>query len=86
MRIFVTGAGGFVGSNPYGFRKAASELVVTQCAARGTVARMAGVQGIHRAQRHAPRRQDAGFGYLEHDLDGALARLREEMDSVLSPV
>ncbi len=50
--------------NPYGFLKAASELVITQRARRGTVARIAGVQGIHRAQPQTPRHQDAGFGYL----------------------
>jgi len=46
--------------NQYGFLKAASELVVTERAARGTVARIAAVQGAH----PAPRRQDHGFGYL----------------------
>ena len=46
--------------NQYGFLKAASELVVTERAARGTVARIAGVQGAGRA----PRGQDHGFGYL----------------------
>ncbi len=50
--------------NPYGFLKAASELVVTERAARGTVARIAAVQGIHRGGRQVPRTQDAGFGYL----------------------
>jgi dTDP-4-dehydrorhamnose reductase len=50
--------------NPYGFLKAASELVVTQRASRGTVARIAGVQGVHRARPSTPREQDAGFGYL----------------------
>jgi dTDP-4-dehydrorhamnose reductase len=50
--------------NLYGFLKAYSELLVTECAARGTVARIAGVQGIHRARPHTPRAQDAGFGYL----------------------
>ena len=58
--------------NPYGFLKAASELVVTQRAVRGTVARIAGVQGIHRARPETPRRQDAGFGYLVASLVGAL--------------
>jgi dTDP-4-dehydrorhamnose reductase len=58
--------------NPYGFLKAASELVVTQRAARGTVARIAGVQGIHRARPHTPRQQDAGFGYLVASLVDAL--------------
>ena len=33
--------------NPYGFLKAACELVVTERADRGTVARIAGVQGVH---------------------------------------
>ncbi|MFL5859409.1 MAG: SDR family oxidoreductase [Solirubrobacteraceae bacterium] len=58
--------------NPYGFLKAASELVVTQRAARGTVARIAGVQGVHRAHPRMPRRQDAGFGYLVASLVDAL--------------
>jgi dTDP-4-dehydrorhamnose reductase len=58
--------------NPYGFLKAASELVVTQRAARGTVARIAGVQGIHRARPQTPRQQDAGFGYLVASLVDAL--------------
>jgi dTDP-4-dehydrorhamnose reductase len=59
--------------NPYGFLKAASELVVTHRAARGTVARIAGVQGVHRARPETPRRQDAGFGYLVASLHGALS-------------
>lgn len=50
--------------NPYGFLKAASELVVTERAERGTVARIAAVQGVHRGGRQLPRSQDAGFGYL----------------------
>jgi dTDP-4-dehydrorhamnose reductase len=50
--------------NPYGFLKAASELVITERAGRGTVARIAAVQGIHRGGRRPPRAQDAGFGYL----------------------
>ena len=58
--------------NPYGFLKAASELVVTQRAARGTVARIAGVQGVHRARPQTPRQQDAGFGYLVASLVDAL--------------
>jgi dTDP-4-dehydrorhamnose reductase len=58
--------------NDYGFLKAASELVVTERARRGTVARIAGVQGIHRARPETPRRQDAGFGYLVASLVQAL--------------
>ncbi len=30
----------------------------------GTLARIAGLQGVHRARPDAPRAQDAGFGYL----------------------
>jgi dTDP-4-dehydrorhamnose reductase len=58
--------------NAYGFLKASSELVVTESAGRGTVARIAGVQGIHRARPHLPREQDAGFGYLVASLVDAL--------------
>jgi len=50
--------------NTYGFLKASSELVVRELAGRGTIARIAGVQGVHRARPSAPRAQDAGFGYL----------------------
>lgn len=62
--------------NPYGFLKAASELIVTGRAGRGTVARIAAVQGIHRGGRPMPRSQDAGFGYLVASLVAAL-RARE---------
>jgi dTDP-4-dehydrorhamnose reductase len=49
--------------NLYGFLKAASELVVTERAERGSVARIAAVQGFApRGTR--PREQDAGFGYF----------------------
>lgn len=58
--------------NFYGFLKACSELVLTECAGRGTVARIAGVQGIHRARPSLPRTQDAGFGYLVVSLVDAL--------------
>ncbi len=58
--------------NAYGFLKAASELVITQRAERGTVARIAGVQGVHLARPQAPRAQDAGFGYLVASLVEAL--------------
>jgi dTDP-4-dehydrorhamnose reductase len=58
--------------NAYGFLKAASELVVTERAERGTVARVAGVQGVHWARPETPRAQDAGFGYLVASLVEAL--------------
>jgi dTDP-4-dehydrorhamnose reductase len=54
--------------NVYGILKAASELVVTERAERGAVARIAAVQGIH----DAPRSQDAGFGYFVAALVRAL--------------
>jgi dTDP-4-dehydrorhamnose reductase len=47
--------------NLYGFLKAASELVVSERAGRGSVARIAAVQG---SAEGAPREQDAGFGYF----------------------
>ena len=50
--------------NAYGFLKAASELVVLERAARGAVARIAGVAGVHWARPQLPRQQDGGFGYL----------------------
>jgi dTDP-4-dehydrorhamnose reductase len=50
--------------NPYGFLKAASELVVLERAVRGAVARIGGVAGVHWARPELPRRQDAGLGYL----------------------
>jgi len=58
--------------NAYGFLKAASELVVAERADRGAVARISGVQGVHRARPDTPRDQDAGFGYLVASLVDAL--------------
>ena len=58
--------------NQYGFLKAASELVVSERAERWTVARLAGVQGVHKARPAAPRRQDHGFGYFVAALVEAL--------------
>jgi dTDP-4-dehydrorhamnose reductase len=68
--------------NQYGFLKAASELVLLERAERGTVARVAGVQGVPRGRTRAPRtyptdfvgghRQDHGFGYLVASLVEAL--------------
>jgi dTDP-4-dehydrorhamnose reductase len=60
--------------NAYGFLKAASELVVTEHAESGAVARVAGVQGVHRARPRTPRAQDAGFGYLAASVVQALSR------------
>jgi dTDP-4-dehydrorhamnose reductase len=57
--------------NAYGFLKAASELIVLE--AGGTVARIAGVQGLHRARPDTPRRQDHGFGYLVASVIDALS-------------
>ena len=59
--------------NQYGFLKSATELVVAERAQRGAVARIAGVQGVHRARPQAPRRQDHGFGYLVASVVEALA-------------
>lgn len=50
--------------NAYGFLKALSEQVLTDRAERGLVARISGVQGVHRSRSDLPRSQDAGFGYL----------------------
>lgn len=58
--------------NTYGFLKASSELIVRETATCGTIARIAGVQGVHRARPEAPRAQDAGFGYLVVSLVEAL--------------
>jgi dTDP-4-dehydrorhamnose reductase len=58
--------------NQYGFLKAASELIVSERAERGTVARVSGVQGAHRARPRVPRPQDHGFGYLVASLVAAL--------------
>ena len=60
--------------NAYGFLKACSELVVQQRAERYAVARISGVQGMHRAQPSLPRSQDVGFGYLVVAIVRALAR------------
>ncbi len=58
--------------NTYGLLKAASELVVSERAERGVVARIAAVQGRHRARPNVPRAQDAGFGYMVAALVDAL--------------
>jgi len=58
--------------NFYGFLKAASELVVLDRAESGFVARVGGVQGVHRTQASGPRSQDVGFGYFVLSLVDAL--------------
>jgi len=58
--------------NTYGFLKAMCEQVLNDRAERGTVARIAGVQGVHRARPHTLREQDAGFGYLVASVVDAL--------------
>ena len=70
------GAGEDTPPNPinlYGFLKAASELVVSERAERGSVARIAAVQGTGGGGAAPPREQDAGFGYFVSTL---AARLR----------
>jgi dTDP-4-dehydrorhamnose reductase len=59
--------------NYYGVLKAASELVALERAREPLVARLAGVQGMNRAGRSMPRRQDVGFGYLAHAVVSALS-------------
>jgi len=54
--------------NAYGFLKAASELVVSQRANKGAIARISGVQGA----ANGPRQQDHGFGYFVAALVQAL--------------
>lgn len=48
--------------NQYGMLKMASELVALERG--GAVARVSGVNGVHRARRDVPRAQDPGFGYF----------------------
>jgi len=58
--------------NFYGVLKAASELVVLERARQGFVARVGGVQGVHRTREAGPRSQDVGFGYFVLSLVDAL--------------
>jgi dTDP-4-dehydrorhamnose reductase len=59
--------------NLYGVLKLASELVVTERARDGAVARVGGVNGVHWARQAAPRLQDAGFGYFVTSVVTALS-------------
>jgi dTDP-4-dehydrorhamnose reductase len=59
-------------TTPYGVLKVVCETVVADRADRGTIARIAGVQGAHRARATTVRRQDVGFGYLVASVVAAL--------------
>jgi dTDP-4-dehydrorhamnose reductase len=59
--------------NLYGVLKLASELVVTERARDGAVARISAVNGVHWARPILPRSQDAGFGYFVASLVDALS-------------
>jgi dTDP-4-dehydrorhamnose reductase len=59
-------------TTPYGVLKVVCETVVADRADRGTVARIAGVQGTHRARAATVRAQDVGFGYLVASVIDAL--------------
>jgi dTDP-4-dehydrorhamnose reductase len=59
-------------TTPYGVLKVVCETVVADRAQRGTIARIAGVQGAHRAQAATAREQDVGFGYLVASVVDAL--------------
>jgi dTDP-4-dehydrorhamnose reductase len=48
--------------NLYGVLKLASEMVALD--REGAVARISGVNGLHRARPSSPRQQDPGFGYF----------------------
>ncbi len=79
--------------NAYGFLKAASELALAERAELGAVARISGVNGVHRARPDTPRRQDAGFGYFVASLVDALGAGRRftvwespAINSVASPI
>lgn len=48
--------------NLYGVLKVASEMVALERG--GAVARVSGVNGVHRARPDSPREQDPGFGYF----------------------
>ena len=57
--------------NLYGVLKMAAELVTLDRG--GAVARVSGVNGLHRARPRAPRRQDPGFGYFVVSIVDALS-------------
>ena len=57
--------------NLYGVLKLASELVTLERG--GAVARVSGVNGVHRARPAFPRAQDPGYGYFVASIVDALA-------------
>ncbi|MEO6652408.1 MAG: sugar nucleotide-binding protein [Ilumatobacteraceae bacterium] len=59
--------------NLYGVLKLVSEQVLVQRCERGAVARVSGVQGLHRARPTTPRAQDLGYGYLAASIVDALS-------------
>jgi dTDP-4-dehydrorhamnose reductase len=56
--------------NLYGFLKFASEMTALERG--GAVARVSGVNGVHRARPSTPRAQDPGFGYFVASIVDAL--------------
>ncbi len=58
--------------NLYGVLKLASELTALERG--GAVARISGVNGVHRARPDSPRDQDPGFGYFVASMVDALRR------------
>lgn len=58
--------------NLYGVLKLASEQAALMRG--GAVARVSGVNGLHKAQPSAPRSQDPGFGYFAASIVDALGR------------
>lgn len=54
--------------NTYGLLKFAQERVVAERAEQGAVARISGVNGVHRWGKTPPREQDVGFGYFVSSL------------------
>ncbi len=58
--------------NLYGVLKFASEIHALERG--GAVARVSGVNGLHRARPRAPRAQDPGFGYFVASIVDALSR------------
>ena len=60
--------------NLYGVLKLASEMVALERG--GAVARVSGVNGLHRARPASPRAQDPGYGYFAASIVDALSRDR----------